>query len=140
MDYPGQSIKRKFGIAIMGALVVSVAVAIATLAATGQMSGAVLYSVLLAVLALYAYEYLTAFLYFRLWKDKQPNIARFYMVHQLVKLLISGAIAAIGSMALGKPANKMYLILFTFAFLTSLIAESYAFVQTEKKMNNETIH
>lgn len=96
---------------------------------------------LIAVMLLFGYHALTAKLfYFKALEQESEAVTRFYMVHLLVKFIVSAVIAFAGSIVLGIPYNKIFVITFALVFFLTLIAESYAFVQIEKKKRlNETI-
>lgn len=96
---------------------------------------------LTAIVLLFLYHGFAANLfYFKALENDPEGVARFYMVHLMIKFIVGAVIAFAGSMVLGTPLKKVFVITFALVFFMTLIAESYAFVQIEKKKHlNETI-
>lgn len=118
---------------------VVVAVVIAAFSATNVL---LLFAVTLTAIALlFLYHGFAASLfYFKALEHNPEGVARFYMVHLMIKFIVGAIIAFAGSMVLGTPLKKVFVITFALVFFMTLIAESYAFVQIEKKKHlNETI-
>lgn len=136
-----ETLKKKYYHVMGLTLIVSVLAAILIAAFSGIHVVKVSVVTLSAVALFFVYHAIVAkYFYFKALNHEAEAVARFYMVHLLIKFIVAAVIAFVGSIVLGVPYNKIFVITFALVFFLTLIAESYAFVQIEKKKRlNETI-
>lgn len=87
-----------------------------------------------ACIALSLYDINSFYFYLRALNKSPQSVARYYMIQMLLRFVVSGAVAVIGSLIL-KDCMKTYLLGFCAFFLLTLVCESIVFVHFEKKLN-----
>src|SRR5574344_1070898 len=126
MEKTAANIKRRFYLSTGLALFISLACSISAQAFFGIPDFLHLVTPPLAIILLYTISAIALRIYMKVINRKPEDIARFYMVYQLLKVVASGMIAACGSLLLETPYKKPFVILFAIAFFLSLITESYS--------------
>lgn len=85
-----------------------------------------------------SYYIISSSIYFKTLKKAPQNVARYYMIHMLVRFVVCGIIAVAGGLIL-KEDVKVFLLSFCIFFVLTLVCESFVFVYFEKKLNEKQI-
>lgn len=87
-----------------------------------------------ACIVLSVYDMNSFYFYLKALNKSSQSVARYYMIQMLLRFVVSGAVAIIGSLIV-KDCMKTYLLGFCAFFLLTLVCESIIFVHFEKKLN-----